>query len=1484
MKNRSKKLLSLLLTLVMLVSMVSMATFTSGAAASDVLYTIDFDVPEADVEGFSTIGDTATANGLTYVKGDEASSYFALGGDRVGDTGYGGGFNTGAIMGIQGITLEAGKTYVLSGWMKGEGENLVAGLFNATTYEAVAVGQVAVAHDNWGFTPFSLQIAVPADAALDGAIFALAFPSASGWLRLDNLIIEEYAPVWDWDFESATDDETMKTLWGGEYAEGAVKLSRWGQFALKGSFDAFTTYVIKGKAVASEGETLRIMAKQGNAEGEGEPTVSNEVELSNLTGTDLQAFEVTLTMPANTENVWILLKNKGDVDNSAVFVDDVAIYAPTAVEQLSAAISAVDGKWNMAYASADTKAAFETALAAAKATLAAKGADKAAYVTAYHALVAATLNLVWANPAGVYNDFENTYFGALTVARLNQWGHEVAWSDENVKDGAYAIKMTEKNAWDAGNPYGEGFDWYNYAVIYPGDGAASWDATGATALTFWAYNGAQGTEATEEAAATEAPARAPQVVLEDANGKTWLAAGESYKSGIASSYIAEAPAGEWTQITVELKNLGEFDLSQITKVGLGFSGGVENQVDYFDSVAFTIPNTYVFNDFEGENVAVEGTEGSTVTIVTDKVSEGSQAAQMVIAAGGNPNANKNAIVISAKDGVGVNPAEYDYLVFDYADPNPTPDDATALMGASTVGMILVYADGTSGSGGWSAQALLADGKWNTVIVPLDRFKNVVDGNNVTKVILGEWNARTYYFDNVRFVKASALDLTETDPTTLETIQTKAAEAAELVANASQYTEESVKALSMYLNWLNDSALPKIEEGLIAKPTQVEVLNGLTAAIDALEPLSVEVDNIYNDFEGDLNGKLVAGDSLTATIVTDDVHGGTSAVKIDKTADGSDYPQAVLGVLPASGDTFDASGYGYLTFWLKDTQGENSLAFFILDAEGAMQSAWTDNVTVSGYTGKGVNNEWTKFVVDLSKFSDVDLARIAALGFAEWNTGVYYLDDIVFVENPYTAKEQLLMLFDEADAIYAAGQKYYSDDSWEWFATVYNEGSSYREYVDTLTEDECAQLVTLGREAIDGLTLDSNYAVTDYTTSSNKGGGYGFGNSSDAAMRFQTFYAAETGTLDSVDVMIGGNGEQANRADLIAHLVTVGGDNGYTPLEVLATVTVSAEDIPNGDSVVNIPITAEVTKGTKYALILTVEGNANDDYGWITYKDVTDENGDLNFIKIKGTEVIGSELQDESGLGVGYLKAYIAKDQGTVTPPPVTDETMWFNDFEGENADFSIMVGNDATGGLSDEAYQGDVSVNLNVTLSGWPNNANRIVWVLPDNLDTIDASGYNYLIFWVLDTQGPNSLDVYFQDVDGNGKNGWTTTNATQGEWTKFVVDISSYGNEIDMTQLMAIGFTEYNEGAYYIDAIYFANDPEAEMPGGDPIPPIPTYTLGDVNEDGVVDSKDARIILQASVDAVSLTERQQEIADTNEDGLVDSKDARWVLQKAVAE
>ena len=59
-------------------------------------------------------------------------------------------------------------------------------------------------------------------------------------------------------------------------------------------------------------------------------------------------------------------------------------------------------------------------------------------------------------------------------------------------------------------------------------------------------------------------------------------------------------------------------------------------------------------------------------------------------------------------------------------------------------------------------------------------------------------------------------------------------------------------------------------------------------------------------------------------------------------------------------------------------------------------------------------------------------------------------------------------------------------------------------------------------------------------------------------------------------------------------------------------------------------------------------------------------------------------------------------------------------------------------------------------------------------------------------------------------------------------------------------------------------------------------YTTGDLNADNQINTTDARLLLQAAVDKLTLSDEQASVADVNNDGVSDTTDARLVLQYAV--
>jgi hypothetical protein len=169
----------------------------------------------------------------------------------------------------------------------------------------------------------------------------------------------------------------------------------------------------------------------------------------------------------------------------------------------------------------------------------------------------------------------------------------------------------------------------------------------------------------------------------------------------------------------------------------------------------------------------------------------------------------------------------------------------------------------------------------------------------------------------------------------------------------------------------------------------------TYASDALPPVSPAGKSVwYQTFEQ--TTAVTAGANATASIAEgiSATTAGTHSVRLDVTGDG-EAPGATkrnVTVLPQSGAAFDATGLNYLIFYVKDTQGSNTVNVALKDANGKTVDAWTDT--------SSVQNIWTKMVLPLDKMvsQGLDISKITEVSLGEWNPGTYYFDDLYAAKN------------------------------------------------------------------------------------------------------------------------------------------------------------------------------------------------------------------------------------------------------------------------------------------------------------------------------------------------------------------------------------------------------------------------------------------------------------------------------------------------------
>ncbi len=153
---------------------------------------------------------------------------------------------------------------------------------------------------------------------------------------------------------------------------------------------------------------------------------------------------------------------------------------------------------------------------------------------------------------------------------------------------------------------------------------------------------------------------------------------------------------------------------------------------------------------------------------------------------------------------------------------------------------------------------------------------------------------------------------------------------------------------------------------------------------AYEP---EATKLFHDFE---NGEGFSAGSGATVELSDDVPSAAEKTSVKLTAAASGWPyvnNSYMRALPKSGESFDASGYKYLAFYIKDTQGSNGAEIRLYDADGAVLDKWG--------SVNSKKDKWTKILLPLNGETGIDLSRIKSVDIGQYNAGVYYIDDIFF---------------------------------------------------------------------------------------------------------------------------------------------------------------------------------------------------------------------------------------------------------------------------------------------------------------------------------------------------------------------------------------------------------------------------------------------------------------------------------------------------------
>lgn len=399
----------------------------------------------------------------------------------------------------------------------------------------------------------------------------------------------------------------------------------------------------------------------------------------------------------------------------------------------------------------------------------------------------------------------------------------------------------------------------------------------------------------------------------------------------------------------------------------------------------------VFADFEGNDSNVDGSNNAAVSFIEGfATGTGKLVAKLELANSGDPSISERSLVITKETSVDV--SNYKYLTFWIKDN-----------GTNSAKVHLIDASGNATSGNWTGN--VTAGKWSQLSVSLDQFKNI-DLSKITGVVIGEWNKGSYLIDDVQFTDVLAKDLklsasknTGTYNDSFEvTLTAGEGQSIYYTVDGSQPTISSTK----YSNSLT------IDESMTLKAIVVDNQN--ISEVYEFDYIIDHQDNriytpvVVQTFEDQNN--FSAANGASGTIVTNEKHSGEQSLKYIKTK--SEAASTSKGSIKIDfNHAVNAADLKYLIFYIKDTQGSNTLQVSLIDTDGKESDfGWRSPSTTK--------DKWVQYCIKVSDFNKIDKTKIAGIRIGEWNAGTYYLDDIYFDNYLYSGLPSLVPTKPEAN--------------------------------------------------------------------------------------------------------------------------------------------------------------------------------------------------------------------------------------------------------------------------------------------------------------------------------------------------------------------------------------------------------------------------------------------------------------------------------------
>ncbi|KRG16385.1 hypothetical protein ACA30_01400 [Virgibacillus soli] len=167
---------------------------------------------------------------------------------------------------------------------------------------------------------------------------------------------------------------------------------------------------------------------------------------------------------------------------------------------------------------------------------------------------------------------------------------------------------------------------------------------------------------------------------------------------------------------------------------------------------------------------------------------------------------------------------------------------------------------------------------------------------------------------------------------------------------------------------------------------IAIALGMPANKQAKESTKV----LFQDFEKD-DIPFAVTNNVRGSLTVEEVFEGKQSLKYEVKTSADPTVESGSISFKAIEKPIDASESRYLIFHIKDTQGSNTLKVSITDSSG--QSSGFDWQSPSTEKDK-----WIQYHVPMDSIRGIDQSSISEIRIGQWNEGVYYIDQVYFVDS------------------------------------------------------------------------------------------------------------------------------------------------------------------------------------------------------------------------------------------------------------------------------------------------------------------------------------------------------------------------------------------------------------------------------------------------------------------------------------------------------